>query len=171
MQQRIYDLTRSDEAEQYINEKKELKRIMIKEHKEQVDALLIEKEQKIAPLWELEVKEDIAINEDEVNVDIVPYRTQTLIEEDYKNLVTVERASFESTIELLSNYARDTQLRLIELEQTLTKAIQAAIDPYKKFLDNATKDTAKQKNDLRKAMLAKLKNQLKAQNNNEFDQN
>jgi len=165
MQNKIYNLTRSDEAEQYINEKKEIKRIMIKSHKEEVDKLLREKQELIAPLWEHEVKDDVDINKDDVDVDIVPYRTQKLIEQDYKNLVNVERENFESTIELLTNYTRDTQLRLIELEQTLTKAIQSAIDPYKKFLDNATKDTAKQKQDIRKAMTLKLKNLFKKQNN------
>ena len=69
------------------------------------------------------------------------------------------------TIEKLSTYIRETHLRLIELEQTLTKSIQNAIDPYKKFLDNATKDTAKQKQDIRKAMTLKLKNLFKKQNN------
>jgi len=170
MQTKIYDLTRSDEAEKFINEKKQIKHVMIKTHKEQVDALLREKQELIAPLWEYEVKEDISINEEDVNVDIVPYRTQSLIEEDYKNLIRVERQNFESTIEKLSTYIRETHLRLIELEQTLTKSIQNAIDPYKKFLDNATKDTAKQKAEIRKAMASKLKNQFKAQNNKLFEQ-
>jgi len=170
MQTRIYDLTRSDEAEKYINEKKQIKHVMIKTHKEQVDGLLREKQELIAPLWEYEVKEDISINEEDVDVDIVPYRTQTLIEEDYKNLVGVEQLSFKSTIDKLTTYTRETQLRLIEMEQTLTKSIQSAINPYKKFLSDATKDTEKQKNEIRKAMSSKLKNQFKAQDNKLFDE-
>lgn len=158
--ERMIELMRSDESDQFIDAQKTRKKEIIKLHKEQCDFLEKEKESIKEPLLSLTVSDSVGVNDD-ISVKVKSYRSVEDITKDYDVLYKKENDFYLEIINNLKQYKKETRIRLIKLERNLHRNLNGPIKPYSKYLTNAAKEYTKQKKTLRKTFDQRIRKSLK----------
>ncbi len=158
----LESLTSSTEADTFIDEQKELKRQIIKKHKDLIDQLSVDKEAGLS-LVEAELQKTKEANKKElldmqtnIFIDAV-YRNEKDIAADYTGLFAKENTIHKAYIKEISDF-KDQRLKVqaVIIKDT-NLIIKQTFKPYKKYIRFASKGLNAKKKELAKEYSKKLK--------------
>ncbi len=172
----LESFTSSKESEDFIDEQKELKKHVIKTHKDVINDLEEKKERLLLVVAEelQTVKEDNKIElknlETNIFIDAI-YRNEKDIENDYLVLFKKEADIYTGYTTEVSGLRDERLAEITKISKDTNSMIQQTLKPYKKYIRFASKGLNSKKKDLEKEFskkLSKSKNEVQSNYRKQF---